>query len=282
MYTDWALDCRLCHCDYKSNTQQVVCEQLNAHRLQLQDTHLKSLPLRFQFPLKSFPVRNQTEHPENTDLCMIYCLADLIQFFHQLTERISVDSITDVSQAGGYTVVEVCRLLSKYGCTTETGYQNLRTATASSFDNDDSKRSKIPYFTLKEEFGLIHTVEAVKLALLYAGPCLLILPCHRKHGKFWLPAAAQAVALADTTSTESAAPSSTTATTTASAAASAASHSVLIWGYQPSGFILRNSWSVVWANRGYGVISFQDFLQYKLECWYFLSARGLLNAALAS
>ena len=280
MYTDWALDCRLCHCDYKSNTQQVVCEHLKAHRLQLQETHLKTLPLRFQFPLKSFPVRNQTECADHTDLCMIYCLADLIQFFHQLKESISVESIVDptTSNSGsvaGFTVVEVCHLLSKYGCTTESGYQRLKTLTVSDkeqmmlLDNNTlaaHSTMKIPHFTLYEEFGLIHTVVAVKLALVYAGPCLLILPCHRKYGKFWLPF-------------DSTIQKSTTEPCKASdkAAKSVALHSILLWGYQPNGFILRNSWSSLWANQGYGVISFEEFMQYKVECWYFLSARALLN-----
>lgn len=282
MYTDWALDCRLSNCEYKTQpSQRKVCEQLQEHSVRLQQLHLDSLPLRFQFPLKSFPVRNQTECADHTDLCMIYCLADLIQFFHQLKESISVESIVDPTTSdsvsvAGFTVVEVCHLLSKYGCTTESGYQRLKTLTVSDkeqmmlLDNNilaADSTMKIPHFTLHEEFGLIHTVVAVKLALVYAGPCLLILPCHRKYGKFWLPF-------------DSTIQKSTTAPAPDKAPAKAKSvalHSILLWGYQPNGFILRNSWSNLWANQGYGVISFEEFMQYKVECWYFLSARALLN-----
>lgn len=49
-------------------------------------------------------------------------------------------------------------------------------------------------------------------------------------------------------------------------------HCVTLVGYddEKSSFILRNSWGTSWANDGYILFPYDDFVKYCFECWTFL------------
>ena len=44
-------------------------------------------------------------------------------------------------------------------------------------------------------------------------------------------------------------------------------HCVMIVGYTPTGFIIRNSWGVTWGKNGYAEISYHEFNEKCFESW---------------
>ena len=44
-------------------------------------------------------------------------------------------------------------------------------------------------------------------------------------------------------------------------------HAVTLTGYANDHFILKNSWSRLWGNKGYTKLPVEDFNKYVLECW---------------
>jgi hypothetical protein len=190
----------------------------------------------------------------------------------------------------GYTVHEACQAAIRYGCLTELEYQcreneswrnvlqskNCLSVTGTTGDNCDedlkADQSKNIFKTLECDFyGFVNTIEGVKLALHYLGPCLLILPSYRTLGKFWLPLKRHQQQLHNNNNTpKEESPNSNSQSITP------VLHALLIWGYRSNGFLLRNNGDKHWGLTGYGIISYADFLRYSVECWYFLSKSRLV------
>ena len=188
------------------------------------------------------------------------CLADVVQFYNSSTEIISDKSIwhhRNSSNANGMYILEGIQIVKEVGCTTEAGY-----LTYSSWLNQPSDLHKpqdleipsIPTFILKEEYGVIHSASALRVALACLGPCLLSLPCHKRRGKFWVPETNTNLWLSERSETTT-----------------PQHHSVLVVGYKENGFIIRNSWGTSWGKNGYGFISDADFEKHQQLCVYFWS-----------
>lgn len=89
-----------------------------------------------------------------------------------------------------------------------------------------------------EEYAMIGSIDALKLALVMNGPCIAALPVYNDGPYFWKK-------------------SNTFY----------GGHAISIVGYNEDGFIIRNSWGERWGlKNGYTLISYNDF-HYFFEIW---------------
>lgn len=90
-------------------------------------------------------------------------------------------------------------------------------------------------------YGKVNSVEAAKYALVMFGPIAIGLPAFGNGQAFWRKTGP-----------------------------SKGGHAVVLCGYNKEGFVLRNSWGEGWADRGYTLITYKDFLANCFEAWTFL------------
>jgi hypothetical protein len=44
-------------------------------------------------------------------------------------------------------------------------------------------------------------------------------------------------------------------------------HAFALVGYDERGFLLQNSWGSAWGTRGYAILTYDDWLEYAMDCW---------------
>src|SRR5437763_16637777 len=83
----WALECRLCDCQYKiDKTDSVVnniCPNLAEHLIQLKNIFEDLIPRQVIHKINT-PIRNQTKENNNINRCVSICIADLVQYYNDI------------------------------------------------------------------------------------------------------------------------------------------------------------------------------------------------------
>jgi hypothetical protein len=97
--------------------------------------------------------------------------------------------------------------------------------------------------------ALIETIEMGKAALLMNGPCPIFLPCYNGSNQFWRPTPQDVVRMSKAPPSER-----------------LMGHATVLVGWEPEGFLLRNSWSEAFGRRGYTTFPFSDWDQ-RWEMW---------------
>lgn len=93
-----------------------------------------------------------------------------------------------------------------------------------------------------EEYAVVRSLLALRLAILSNGPCVGALPVYNYTNEFWKKRNGDALL---------------------------AYHAISIVGYDENSFIIRNSWGDTWGNKGYFRIKNEDIGKFK-ELWTIL------------
>lgn len=97
-------------------------------------------------------------------------------------------------------------------------------------------------------YARVNTIEGLKTALVQSGPCLLCLPVYSSIAmKFWRKRKDDSEKLGG--------------------------HAVAVVGYNDKGFILRNSWGILWNLSGYITFPYEDFT-IATEIWTMVDLKG--------
>jgi C1A family cysteine protease len=83
-----------------------------------------------------------------------------------------------------------------------------------------------------KSYAQINTQEELKTALVKKGPCLVAFPCYNNSSSFWKQGEGESLS---------------------------GGHCVLIVGYNENGYILRNSWSIIWGSLGYTYYPYNEW-----------------------
>lgn len=91
-----------------------------------------------------------------------------------------------------------------------------------------------------KSYARVNSIDDLKRSLFKNGPCLIALPVYNYGPEFWRPQLENYNILGG--------------------------HAVTVIGYDEEGFILRNSWSKKWADKGYTKYKYKDW-GYHWEIW---------------
>lgn len=102
-------------------------------------------------------------------------------------------------------------------------------------------------------FARVNTINELKHALMESGPCPIAFPVYRIHGTIWTP------------------PSSSSSSSSNEDGSSGDKqmlgyHAMVVVGWNPAGFVVRNSWGISWGCAGYTMYSYQDWGSH-CEAW---------------
>jgi hypothetical protein len=151
--------------------------------------------------------------------------------------------------AGGMYGRDIFHILMRQGCVPENLYSYLTKDNESIPPNaklyDVASKYKI------NGYARILTVLGLKVALLSNESAYLLLPAYHKGNNFWIP----------------------NNTTDPSIC-----HAITVMGYNETGFLFKNSWGEFWGNNGYGLINYEDWEKYLLECWVMVGAKWKVSA----
>lgn len=93
-----------------------------------------------------------------------------------------------------------------------------------------------------KDCAVIRTPDALRMALLMNGPCVVALPVYQTNESFWLPMGGK------------------------SDKDMLGFHAVAVVGYDGEGFIIRNSWGTSYGRKGYSKLMYKDFGRF-YEIW---------------
>jgi C1A family cysteine protease len=125
---------------------------------------------------------------------------------------------------------DVMKILKNKGCCREHKflYGKYKNKNYTSLEaEEDAKNFKIL------AYARVTTIEGLKKALYKNGPCYISFPTYDKTKNFWKQKKQDQKRLGG--------------------------HAVTVVGYDKKGFILRNSWSVIWGDYGYTLYPYEDF-----------------------
>jgi len=126
---------------------------------------------------------------------------------------------------------DLMKILNQLGCSREI---NFPYGTDADKNTTTSKAIKDATNYKIKAYAQVTTIDGVKKALYQNGPCCITFPVYPNTGDtFWKP-----VNPGDELK---------------------GGHAVTIVGYNKKGFILRNSWGIDWADKGYVVYPYSDF-----------------------
>jgi len=96
-------------------------------------------------------------------------------------------------------------------------------------------------------YAAVNTIEEFKTALFLNGPCIIAIPVYNYTERMWFKRESDSFL---------------------------GGHALCVVGYNKEGFIIRNSWSEEWGQKGYCIMSYEDFgLQY--EVWTCIDAKSV-------
>lgn len=145
--------------------------------------------------------------------------------------------------SSGMTLRDVMKILNQKGICTEHDFQYGSNLIPNEEIIENASNHKI------ESYASIKSIDAVKKALYINGPCIIAFPVYNKGASMWKPEE--------------------------KGQELKGGHAMTIVGYDKKGFIIRNSWSVKWGNKGYCIYPFNEW-GYHWEIWTTIDAKSEL------
>ena len=165
------------------------------------------------------------------------------QFFYN--NRFNINDDKENNDDGMYSR-DVMKLLCTLGICRESTYPYGRI-------EDKSKIPKKAYDEAKahtiKAYAKVKTLEKTKRSLVENGPCFITFPVYNSSSEFWKEKKNNK---------------------------KRGGHAVVLVGYNKEGFIVRNSWGILWGNRGYGVYKYEDWGAHK-EIWTIVDGKTPLE-----
>jgi hypothetical protein len=143
----------------------------------------------------------------------------------KLSEQFIYNNREGLGEEGMY-MKDLMRILYKVGvCLNKLcPYGNTEPPTAQAY-KDALKR-------VIQGYARVDTIEELKVALYLQGPCPIAVPVYNYGNRMWYRRAGDGLL---------------------------GGHAMCCVGYNAEGFIIRNSWSTEWADRGYTILPYGDF-----------------------
>ncbi len=121
---------------------------------------------------------------------------------------------------------DVMRIMHKIGASTEKSY-----LFGSRHEPSEAVMTEASKYTIKE-YARVHTIGAVKEALVNDGPCFIAFPVYNYGTRMWKPWPGDR---------------------------RRGGHAMAVVGYTKQGFIIRNSWGTRWGDDGHCIYPYGDF-----------------------
>ena len=184
----------------------------------------KSLDLRKWLP----KVRDQLSQ----GLSAAYCVATMKEYQENIQlgikDYMSPQYLENLTCSdGGVCVRNVFKTLHKHGICVEKEYPYGTKQQPHPFLMAGSLVHSI------DKFACIKSINALKIALLQYGPCVIAFPVYTKTSEMWRPLYQGQQAKGG--------------------------HAMTVVGYNRHGFILRNSWGVHWGDKGHCMYKYEDW-----------------------
>lgn len=185
----------------------------------------KTLDLRSKLP----PVRDQGSQGT--------CAAQSAACMKEYQERLDISFKSWMSpqfvynfrsnEGSGMYLRDVMKILHKQGICSETDYPYGSHTAPHPFVVENAKNHTI------KAYASIKSVDGLKKALYKNGPCIIAFPVYNKGTRMWIPEGKGQLRRGG--------------------------HAMTVVGYNNKGFIIRNSWSAHWGDKGYCLYPYEDW-----------------------
>ena len=145
--------------------------------------------------------------------------------------------------SSGMYLRDVMKILHKRGICRESEYPYGSTEPPCPFVTENAKNYVI------QSYAKVHTIDGLKKALISNGPCIIAFPLYNKGMRMWIP--------------------------TEKGQHRRGGHAMTVVGYNSQGFIIRNSWSKHWGDKGYCTYPYGDWGSH-WEIWTTIDERSTM------
>lgn len=121
---------------------------------------------------------------------------------------------------------DVMRILKDLGCCKEFTYPYRTTHSIDDKVLEEAANCKI------KGYARVHTINTLKRALLKNGPCYISFPVYNNGKRMWIAKRSEK---------------------------QKGGHAMTVVGYTKEGFIIRNSWGILWGDQGHCVYPYDDW-----------------------
>ena len=237
--------------------ENILCSPLSTYDPKdfIFENHFKkkkiSLPKILDYRLFLKKVRNQSNYGSSVAFSLA-CIKEFyekrtINFTSNFSPMFIYDNRKDKS-INGLSCREGIQILNKKGIVSERNYPFLKddNKRINLLKNNDTFKKAKPYRIFS--YSKIITLEGLKRALYYTGPCLIMMPVYNYDEKPWIPEHDEEPCKGFQCFT--------------------------VVGYNKKSFILRNSWGSGWGDNGYCYYDFKNF-GYHNELWCIINKKDM-------